>query len=177
MNTITVNPLTLPSLPLLDRRNLPDCPAVYFVLNGERILYIGKSVNLAQRWAAHHHWSLLSKLDADVRIAWLECSEVELLAEIESALIKQLKPELNGGKRRHLTPSKKVNLTLPDVVYDELEAWAEFQGRPTANLAAYLVESAIREAKESGEFKTLQNDPLATSIAGSKGRGKKGGEE
>ena len=69
--------------------------------------------------------------------------------------------------------SKRVNLTLPDVVYDELEAWAEFQGRPTANLAAYLVESAIREAKESGEFKTLQNDPLASSSAGSKGRGKK----
>ena len=69
--------------------------------------------------------------------------------------------------------SKRVNLTLPDVVYDELEAWAEFQGRPTANLAAYLVESAIREAKESGEFKTLQNDPLASSSTGSKGRGKK----
>jgi hypothetical protein len=55
--------------------------------------------------------------------------------------------------------SKRVNLTLPDVVYDELEAWAEFQGRPTANLAAYLVEAAIREAKETGEFKTLPKEP------------------
>jgi hypothetical protein len=55
--------------------------------------------------------------------------------------------------------SKRVNLTLPDVVYDELEAWAEFQGRPTANLAAYLVEAAIREAKETGEFKTLPKVP------------------
>jgi hypothetical protein len=65
-------------------------------------------------------------------------------------------------------------LTLPDVVYDELEAWAEFQGRPTANLAAYLVESAIREAKERGEFKTLkQNNPPASDTAGSKGREKK----
>ena len=39
--------------------------------------------------------------------------------------------------------SKRVNLTLPDIVYDELEAWAEYQGRPVANLAAYLVESSI----------------------------------
>ncbi len=73
--------------------------------------------------------------------------------------------------------SKRVNLTLPDVVYDELEAWAEFQGRPTANLAAYLVESAIREAKEKGEFKTLkQNEPPTSAPStGGKGRGKKGG--
>jgi hypothetical protein len=59
--------------------------------------------------------------------------------------------------------SKRVNLTLPDVVYDELEAWAEFQGRPTANLAAYLVESAIRVAKETGEYKTLSDKPPKSS--------------
>ena len=53
--------------------------------------------------------------------------------------------------------SKRVNLTLPDIVYDNLEAWAEYQGRPVANLAAYLVESSIREAKENGEFKTLKD--------------------
>lgn len=71
--------------------------------------------------------------------------------------------------------SKRVNLTLPDVVYDELEAWAEFQGRPTANLAAYLVESAIREAKERGEFKTLkQNEPSASGTSSAKGTGGKG---
>ena len=52
--------------------------------------------------------------------------------------------------------SKRVNLTIPDVVYEELEAWAEYQGRPTANLAAYLVESAIREAKDIGEYRTLR---------------------
>jgi hypothetical protein len=53
--------------------------------------------------------------------------------------------------------SKRVNLTLPDLVYEELEGWAEYQGRPVANLAAYLVESSIREAKEKGEFKTLKD--------------------
>jgi len=58
--------------------------------------------------------------------------------------------------------SKRVNLTLPDIVYEDLEAWAEFQGRPTANLAAYLVEASIREAKEKGEFKTLPPEPPAS---------------
>lgn len=36
----------------------------------------------------------------------------------------------------------------------DLEAWAKYQGRPTANLGAYLVESEIRKAKEKGEFHT-----------------------
>lgn len=74
--------------------------------------------------------------------------------------------------------SKRVNLTLPDVVYDELEAWAEFQGRPTANLAAYLVESAIREAKERGEYKTLPKQSPTSGDKSAKGkrRGKAGGE-
>ena len=48
--------------------------------------------------------------------------------------------------------SKRVNLTLPDVVYEDLERWASLQGRPPANLGAFLVESAIRKAKELGEL-------------------------
>ena len=53
--------------------------------------------------------------------------------------------------------SKRVFMTLPDAVFEELELWADQQGRPTANLAAFLVETALREAKEKGEFKPPQN--------------------
>jgi hypothetical protein len=48
--------------------------------------------------------------------------------------------------------SKRINVTLPDSVLGDLEWWAEEQGRPTANLAAYLIEVSIKEAKERGEF-------------------------
>jgi hypothetical protein len=44
---------------------------------------------------------------------------------------------------------------LPDTVAADLEAWAEYQGRPTANLAAFLIELGIRQAKSADEFKTL----------------------
>ena len=47
--------------------------------------------------------------------------------------------------------SKRVFLTLPDEVFEDLERWADKQGRATANLAAYLVESCVKEAKEKGE--------------------------
>ncbi|MEG3437728.1 hypothetical protein V0288_11415 [Pannus brasiliensis CCIBt3594] len=44
--------------------------------------------------------------------------------------------------------SKRVYLTLADTVYEALERWAEDQGRPVANLAAYLVEKAVEKAQE-----------------------------
>lgn len=52
--------------------------------------------------------------------------------------------------------SKRIYVTLPDTLHDELEGWAEYQGRPTANLAAYLIELGVREAKSRGEFKTAK---------------------
>jgi len=49
--------------------------------------------------------------------------------------------------------SKRVFITIPDAVFEDLEDWADQQGRPNANLAAFLVETAVRQAKEKGEFK------------------------
>ena len=48
--------------------------------------------------------------------------------------------------------SKRVFLTLPDVVYQHLEDWANSQGRPVANLGAFIVEKAVEKAKEEGAF-------------------------
>ena len=50
------------------------------------------------------------------------------------------------------TVSKRVFLTLPDVVYQDLERWADSQGRPVANLGAFLVETAVSQAKQRGEI-------------------------
>ena len=54
------------------------------------------------------------------------------------------------------TVSKRVLVTLPDTVAADLESWAEYQGRPTANLASFLIELGLRQAKSNGEFKTLE---------------------
>lgn len=48
--------------------------------------------------------------------------------------------------------SKRVYLTLPDIVYENLERWADEQGRPVANLAAYLVERAVEQAQQEGKI-------------------------
>lgn len=40
--------------------------------------------------------------------------------------------------------SKRTTIVLPDKVYEALEEWAEGEGRPTANLAAFLVELGVK---------------------------------
>nr|WP_083389757.1 hypothetical protein [Trichormus sp. NMC-1] len=44
--------------------------------------------------------------------------------------------------------SKRFTVTLPDSVFKDLEDIANKEGRSTANLAAYLIESGIREMKK-----------------------------
>lgn len=41
--------------------------------------------------------------------------------------------------------SKRTTITLPDGVFEDLEKWADKEGRPTANLAAFLVEIAVKQ--------------------------------
>ena len=41
--------------------------------------------------------------------------------------------------------SKRTTITLPDGIFDDLENWADKEGRPTANLAAFLVELAVKQ--------------------------------
>jgi hypothetical protein len=50
--------------------------------------------------------------------------------------------------------SKRLNLTLPDAVYEDLESWAKQEGRAVANLASFLIEVSIRNAKERGQFQS-----------------------
>lgn len=46
--------------------------------------------------------------------------------------------------------SKRIQVTLPDRLADDLQRWADYDGRPLSNLAAYLLERAVGEAKKEG---------------------------
>ncbi len=43
-----------------------------------------------------------------------------------------------------LKMTKRTTIVLPDAIYEDLQHWASEEGRPTANLVAFLVEQAIR---------------------------------
>lgn len=112
INPSSINPLTLPSLSLFDRRLLPNCPAIYFVLDGDRVLYIGKANNLVQRWKAHQRWFQFKAMVGDIRLAWLECTELGLLTEIEASLIDAFEPEFNELRRGR--SNKRSGVTAPE---------------------------------------------------------------
>lgn len=52
---------------------------------------------------------------------------------------------------------RKIQVTLPDRIGDELQRWANYDGRPLANLCNFLLERAVIEAKEKGAEWTKQN--------------------
>lgn len=40
--------------------------------------------------------------------------------------------------------SKRFSVVVPDEIYEDLERWADQEGRFTANLAAFLLELAVK---------------------------------
>jgi hypothetical protein len=95
MDIETINPTTLPSVPLNQKANLPMIPAVYFALrNDDTVVYIGKAVCLKTRWAAHHRYAQLL-CDHDARIAWLEVVDTSTLMDIERECIAHFQPKYN----------------------------------------------------------------------------------
>ncbi|GGA36932.1 GIY-YIG nuclease family protein [Okeania sp. KiyG1] len=98
--SISLNPLQLPSVSLPDRKQLPTCSAIYFAIDAsDRILYIGKALNLAARWKSHHRFYKLEEIDKEspVRLAWKAWNKDDL-AEAEKRLIRIFQPLLNNTK-------------------------------------------------------------------------------
>jgi hypothetical protein len=50
------------------------------------------------------------------------------------------------------TVAKRVNVTLPETVYADLERWAKMRDQAVATVAAIALELAIRDAKDRGDL-------------------------
>lgn len=89
----------LPSLSLSQKDSLPECPAIYFAIDSKnRVLYVGKAINLLARWKNHHRQEQLNRINRrnKIKIAWLSCpNQLEVLANIETYFINLYQPLLN----------------------------------------------------------------------------------
>ncbi len=144
MNVKTINPFELPSLPLDNYLQLPSYQAIYFVFSEDEIAYIGKTKNLTQRLKAHNRRKQFTKMGDKTRIAWLECSDTQLLGQIETALINYFKPKLNGTNN----PDASDRLTVyfsDDTILKKIEEWAKEENRSASNLAATLLAKAAQD--------------------------------
>jgi len=155
VNTVTI-PLNLPSVPLLERHNLPRCQSIYFVLEDGQVLYIGRTVNLNQRWAVHHILPQLKMRKGEVRIAWLECSVAELLPEIETGLIEHFQPLLNVVKNplRLKTADKDIiSSVISKEMKERLKKYANSKGWSMSQAAGVLIEEGLKRFEAESEGK------------------------
>ncbi len=142
---ITITPSALPSLPLNERRDLPDTAAIYFVLAGNAVLYIGQSVSLQQRWLAHHRFAQLNEYE-NCRIAWMQVDDASLLDGLEQACIAYFSPVLNrepipGGARPSAPGEAWVAVRVPESVKE----YAEEQARQEDRSVSYVLRRLIIE--------------------------------
>ncbi len=152
MNITEINPLALPSLPLGERSQLPNLPAIYFVLNGESVLYIGRTVNLSQRWVSHHRYEEISQLKL-AKIAWLECSDPALLNEIEQALISYFLPPLNGRNPTSAFPLSRITVDIRGL-REEMERLATSEERSLSSMARILISEALASRNQKNNMES-----------------------
>lgn len=147
MQITEINPLALPSLPLKERSLLPATSCIYFAIDCQGVVqYIGRSLNLQQRWMQHHRQSDLEKVDG-VQIAWLAIDTPELLPEIERALIEWFSPPLND--HRDSSESKtRILVTIPETVAEQFKEFCKKQRRSVSAQITLLMEQAMQQEVE-----------------------------
>ncbi|MBW4443299.1 MAG: GIY-YIG nuclease family protein [Plectolyngbya sp. WJT66-NPBG17] len=126
----------LPAVAIEDAGLLPSLPAVYFVIANERILYIGKALNLQQRWKNHHRWGEIFALGVAARLHWLEFNDALLIQLLEQCFINYFDPPMNN------TPvvEHKNNLLKPITQ----EQAVSILGTPVATFYRYCKDLKIK---------------------------------
>lgn len=98
INPSEIDLLALPSLHLDDKKHLPQCPGVYFAIDSnDKVQYIGISQDIKARWSQHHRENQLNGI-GQIKIAYLEISELDMLRDVETALINWFTPPLNNSR-------------------------------------------------------------------------------
>lgn len=81
-----------------DLRQLPNCPAIYFVVDSKNIIqYIGQAKDLEKRWRNHHRKFQLDQINEKypIRLYWIILN-LDDLKTAEKHFIEKYKPLLNS---------------------------------------------------------------------------------
>ena len=144
---LKINPLELPSVAFQERKILPASPGIYFAISSnDEILYIRRSSNLRNRWKSHHRAVQFKSQSENIRLAWLQVDDEELLPEIEAALIEHFTSAFNNT---HL-PGGIIRLTvdLPESMHRKLSVLAAKTGRKKAEIIRLLLNEALQDVEE-----------------------------
>jgi hypothetical protein len=164
-----INIADLPSIPIAERRNLPDISGVYLALSKDnQVLYVGQSKSVRSRWRQHSKEKEIKPFCE--RIAWIPVEDGQRL-EVEKNLINVFKPDFNldvGRKPSGDEPRHMFNTRLDVKTIQDLDAMAErFENRSAAldGIMDYLkVNNFEREVLPMG-----QNVPRVAELPPSMG--------
>jgi len=159
-----INPLSLPSVSLEQRSQLPTKPCIYFAIDSQGVVqYIGRSNNPRNRWQSHHKGIELA-LMGGVQIAYLE-SAVDLMPEIERALITYFCPPLNQAVHEKppvegmMRVVKTISVDVPDLG-QQIRAAREADGRPLVKICAEVGMTPANWYRIEAEKQTLLLETL-----------------
>lgn len=98
---------------LHQREQLPSTSGIYFITKQNRLLYIGKAINLRSRWTGtgHHRYKQLATKGLDKIIISYILAPVTELDRLERQYIQALKPLLNDGRVKDYLPKKSSRLS------------------------------------------------------------------
>lgn len=131
INPQTINPLSLPSVALNERSQLPSQPCIYFAIDSQRVIqYIGRSVNPRLRWNSHHQIIWLEAME-EVKIAYLLIQDKRLLPQVEQALIDWFQPPLNVNRRISLP--ENLGFDTKGCLSNRIQEFGKEKGIPSAN--------------------------------------------
>lgn len=118
---------SLPALPLNNVRGMPLDPVVYFVRGADRrVVYVGSTDCLAQRYAGHHRLAQFQALEQG-EIAWMIVRDKAYRLAFEAFCIAVFHPALNNTPvpirlNRWGETCKLFVIRLPESLYSGLIA-------------------------------------------------------
>ena len=142
MNLETLDITALPGCPVAERKQLPDRPGIYFVLDGATVLYIGRAVNLRNRWAQHHRLAQVGS----AKIAYQEVSDPAMLDAVEIACIDHFQPTLNRTQVpcvNGVIDEKVLYVRIGEPRHREIAEMAQRDDRSITSMVRVLLDEAI----------------------------------
>lgn len=126
--------LNLDSVGLNNKNSLPEYSGIYYVVDADKVVwYIGRSVNLWQRWNAeqphHRYHQLIAISNRENKPFYIYYSQTsnKQLYQLEKAIISKYQPRLNNtpvitkGSKHNLIPSSIVSIECSDINKNKTE--------------------------------------------------------
>lgn len=144
---------SLPSVLVSERGKLPAIPAIYLVWLYNKLLYIGRTSNLKQRWTGHHRILHFVNAGENCRISWfqIDADDLSTLPSLEASLIELLEPEHNNTDTTGGSTKYKIQGYVTQEIYDRFKAECSERGLSESQLLKQILSEHFGVTQSASE--------------------------